>query len=310
MQITDRKAWLEERRKGICATDIAAISGIHPYKTALEVYVEKTEGTDKDLSDNEAVEWGLRLEEVIATKYAESHGVELTDCGLVVHPDTDWRRATPDRLVVGEDRGVEVKTAGIRQAARWGEEQTDQVPEEYLVQVAWQCATLGYDTWDIAVLLAGQEYREYRLHRDTELEAGLIQLGHDFWTDHVLKRIPPPLDGSDSARAYLLGRFPRNVEPLLTATPEAEEWAGKLREAKDRIAEAEADEARAKQELMAIIGDHDGIEGDFGKIYWRLQAGRASWKSIAEALNPPAELIEKHTGPGTRVFRPYWKKGA
>ena len=61
---------------------------------------------------------------------------------------------------------------------------------------------------------------------------------------------------------------------------------------------------------MAIIGDHDGIEGPWGKVYWRTQKGRPAWKAIAEDLGVTPELIAKHTSDGARVFRPYWKKGS
>lgn len=307
--ILDRAIWLEERRKGIGATDIAAIAGVHPYKTPLQVYLEKVEATDEDLSAKPEVEWGLRLEEAIARKYADLHEVALEVTGLVVHPDVPWRRATPDRVVAGEARCVELKTAGIRQASRWGEEQTDEIPEEYLIQACWQIATLGFEACDIAVLIAGNDYREYRVHRDPDFEQDLVQLGEAFWVDHVKKGIPPALDSSEAARKYLLRKHPRNVAPLLQATPEAEALATRLREADERCKAAEDDKARARHELMALIGDHDGLLGEFGKIYWRHQAGGKSWKAIAMALNPSEELIQEHTRPGTRVFRPYWSKG-
>lgn len=314
----DRATWLEERRKGICSTDIAAIAGVHPYKSALEVYVEKVDGTNVDLSGKPEVEWGNRHEPTIAAKYAERHGVTLESPGLVFAPDEPWRRATADRFVVpGGDwkpgdrrRGLEIKTAGARQAHRWGESGSGEYPEEYYLQCQWCMSVCDYDEWDLAVLIGGNDYREYRIARDRVLEGNLIEIGQRFWEENVLARVPPTLDGSDSAAAYLLAQFPRNVEPLIAAPPEADQWVERYREAEEKLALAEREKAKAKHELQAIIGEHDGIEGGWGKILWKTQAGRPSWKAIAEELGATPELIEKHRSDGTRVFRPYFKKGA
>src|SRR5262245_52949583 len=67
----DRAAWLEARRKGIGASEIAAVLGISPWESPFSLYWRKVNGWDYEPSSE--MEWGTRLEPVIAEKYANNH---------------------------------------------------------------------------------------------------------------------------------------------------------------------------------------------------------------------------------------------
>ena len=67
---------LEERRKTLGASEIPAVAGVNPHRSALDVYLEK-KGLSAPFAGNAFTEWGLRLEEPIAQKYAEVVGLEL-----------------------------------------------------------------------------------------------------------------------------------------------------------------------------------------------------------------------------------------
>ena len=43
----DHALWLEERRKGIGGSDVAAIMGLSPWKTAYQVYQDKRGGGER-----------------------------------------------------------------------------------------------------------------------------------------------------------------------------------------------------------------------------------------------------------------------
>ena len=68
------KQWVEARKNGIGGSDVASIMGINKYSSPLSVWLIKTgREPSPDLSGNQAAEWGNRLEDVVADKFAEEH---------------------------------------------------------------------------------------------------------------------------------------------------------------------------------------------------------------------------------------------
>ena len=59
----DRSPWLQRRLQGITGTDAAALLGLHPFRTAIEVWAEKVGLLrPRDIGDVERVKWGSILE--------------------------------------------------------------------------------------------------------------------------------------------------------------------------------------------------------------------------------------------------------
>jgi len=264
------------RATGLGASEIAAALGLHPYQHPIDIYNVKT-GLVPPFEGNQFTRWGNRLESVIADAYAEEQKVVLTSPGTLVHPEHPWMLCTPDRFVHPADftppiRGLEIKTAGARQAFLWGEV-GDEVPEQYLIQCAWSMAVTGLMDWDLAVLIGGNDDRVYHLHRDMELEASLIEQGRKFWFENVLARVPPPLDASPGWSKYLKARFPQNTGPMLEADAHWEEMAAELKAAKKAEEEAKERKGLAETAVKLALGESVGVEGGFGRITWKWQKG-------------------------------------
>ncbi|NLY64522.1 MAG: YqaJ viral recombinase family protein, partial [Alcaligenaceae bacterium] len=74
-----RDEWLEVRKHGIGSSDAAAAVGLNPYKSQLELWMEKT-GRDAGLpkpdpNDTSApVYWGTLLEPIVAASYTQQTG--------------------------------------------------------------------------------------------------------------------------------------------------------------------------------------------------------------------------------------------
>lgn len=196
----DRAMWLAARRHGIGGSDIAAILGLNRYTTPLQVWLDKVHGSD-DI-DNDAMEWGRRLEDVVAQKFADEHpDLALTTSGLVVDVDGPFL-ANPDRLT--SDNGVlECKTAGERAGAAWDDDGT---PESYLCQLQWYLGVTGRDHGWIACLIGGRRYVERAFERDDRLIDAMRTRAAKWWADHVEAMTPPPATPPDDdrvmARAY------------------------------------------------------------------------------------------------------------
>src|SRR5690554_506783 len=209
----EREEWLNIRKKGIGSSDAAAAVGLNPYKSQLELWMEKT-GRDADLPkpdphDTTApVYWGTLLEPIVAASYTQQTGRRVRKVNAVLqHPDKPWMLANIDREVIGEKdvQILECKTAGEFGARLW----RDGVPEYVQLQVQHQLAVTGKAAADVAVLLCGQQLQVHRIERDDTLIARLMDLQERFW-HYVTTDTPPPADGSSSAATALQCLYPQD----------------------------------------------------------------------------------------------------
>lgn len=301
----DRNEWLEARRKTITGTDISAIVGLNPWRGPMDVYCDKL-GLTEATPDNQAMEWGRRLESVVADRYAEQNGVELAPGEWTVRDG--WMGATPDRLIVGANRGLEIKTAGLHSVKSWGESGTDQIPDHYALQCAWYMAVSERDEWDLAVLIGGQDYRQYHLKRSVRLENRLIELARQFRERHILTQTPPPIDGSQGSSDYIRAVWPRdNPEmPLAVSSPEIDEMATRLIAAKAEAANLDSEITALENKIKAAIGEAPGIAGAGWKVSWKAgkDTSKTDWKGVAAELNASKDVLAKYTtvSPGARRF--------
>lgn len=300
----------QEIRKGrLTATSIPAICGLHPFRSKLDVWLEMT-GRAEPFVGNEASRWGQILEAPIAERYAKDEGVTLEECSTLIHPKHDLVAGTPDRLIVERFKGLEIKTANVRQAHRWGESETDQVPEEYIGQSHVYMSITGRPEWDVAVLIGGSDYRVYRLKRDEELEEALIDEALRFHRDHLLTDIPPEIDGSSSASAWLAKRFPRCGLGVRESTSELDAMASELRALREQLEVSEGRESVLVNRLKEAIGTDAGIKGRWGVIRWseRHLSPKVDWEAVARELQAPADIVAKHTSEArvTRAFTTRW----
>lgn len=131
-----QEAWLASRRKGIGGSDAAAIIGLNPYKSAYAVYMDKI-GLAPEQEDNERMRQGRDLEEYVARRFRE-HCEEIgtpkktKNCNYILqHPKYPWMLANVDRLIVGENAGLECKTTSVLNLKRF---KNGEYPQEYYVQ--------------------------------------------------------------------------------------------------------------------------------------------------------------------------------
>lgn len=191
VKLTSREAWLAERRKGLFSSDAAAICGRSPWRTAWEVFLDKT-GQLPESEPSELMLLGLELEPVIANLYQQKTGASLIEPGLRWHPKVPWLGANCDRLA--SDRIVELKFAASGRG--WGEEETDEIPQHYLLQVHHQMLVMGEQLADVAVLFGYGRFRIFTVPRNEDLAESLLSLEAEFWRQHVLLKTRPEPDWS------------------------------------------------------------------------------------------------------------------
>jgi len=271
-----REDWLAVRKRGIGSSDAAAAVGLNPYKSQLELWMEKT-GRDTSLpkldpQDEESpAYWGNILEPIVATHYIQRSGHRVRRINAVLqHPDPvlSWMLANIDREVIGTDEVQirECKTAGINGARLWKEG----VPEYVQLQVLHQLAVTGKQAADVAVLLGAQHLEIHRIERDESMIARLIDLERLFW-DYVVSDTPPPADGSDSAGQALRCLFPQDAGQTLDFTQDVRlsSTFAELKNVRDSIARQETQEALLKQTLQQAMGNASRAAFETGAITWK-----------------------------------------
>uniref|UniRef100_A0A6H1ZIR8 Putative exonuclease n=1 Tax=viral metagenome TaxID=1070528 RepID=A0A6H1ZIR8_9ZZZZ len=216
--------WLEWRRKGLGGSDIAAALGKSRWQNPVEVYLLKTNQAEyKDLSTNEYVEWGKRLEFMIAAKFAESHPeLRVQRMNFIIqHDEHEFMIANIDREIFDTKNGkrgiLECKNTNAYTGVKEWKDGEAQL--EYLYQGFHYMAVTGYDFLYYAVLIGGNKYIEYRIDRDDEIIKQLIEDELEFW-QRVVNKEPPLVDGSAASTNYIKSRYPESKEDTEIELPD------------------------------------------------------------------------------------------
>ena len=261
LQSASRSRWLARRRRGITATDAAALLGYHPWRTPLAIWLDKVSPVDDPPTF--AMLRGRALEPVLAAEYGRQTGAHMEKPPLLLahrdHPlclaSLDWLAHTPDTTVP-----VECKTEHDRDRAReWWDGGT---PDYYAAQVLWQLAVTGLDTGVLFADVLGR-FETRTIRRDPEWEAEAIPRLLAWWDGFVVGSTPPPLD---PYRDYVLLNRVWQPEPgveveatdaVMGAVHAYAVLRGKAAE-RDRLMVGLKSQIRAHMQTATTLRDPDG----------------------------------------------------
>lgn len=301
-EMQDRKKWEAMRNIGIGGSDASTIAGINRWKSPYQLWLEKTRQVEpEDISDNEYVYWGTVLEQLVADRFCELTGKKVRKCGMMQSLTHEFMLANVDRLVVGENAGLECKTANGFKAKEW---EGDNVPDSYYLQCQHYMAVTGCEKWYIACLIGGNHFVWKEIPRNEDDITALIEAEGAFWEDNVKVGLMPDVDGSKSCSQALAERFPGGVTDSITLPKEADELLAEideLNEAADRI----KDQIESKKNgIKLMLGDHEIAYAGERKVTWKTQAGRTTIDSKKLKAEMP-DVYEKYSKQGNpiRVFK-------
>jgi putative phage-type endonuclease len=205
-----REEWLLARAQGIGGSDAGVILGLNKYRTAFELWLEKTGQVTPQEIDNEAIYWGNEMENVVAKEFEKRTGKKVRRSNFMYsHPEYPFIKANVDRLVVGDSAVLECKTASAFLAKEW---EDDEIPDTYLVQVQHYLGVTGKEKGYIAVLIGGNRFVWKEIDRDEELISAIFEQEIKFWNEYVQANVAPALDGSSAAEKYLKDRYTTTEE--------------------------------------------------------------------------------------------------
>ena len=203
----------ERRESYLGGSDAGSIIGVNPWKSAYTLWLEKTKQIEKDdISNNLAVWFGIEEEEIVAKRFSIETGKKVKRSNFEYScEEYPFLVGHVDRLVVGENAGLECKTTT-------GWSKTDYEEGDIPPQYYWQCVhylvLTGLDRWYLAVKKDNNQFYMLTIERnESEIEA-LLSAECKFWGS-VVNMSSPPIDGSKSTLEGLNKQYQDEVDELV-----------------------------------------------------------------------------------------------
>jgi putative phage-type endonuclease len=286
--------WLEQRRKGLGGSDIAAMMGLSPWKSRFQLWQDK-KGIIPHTSESEVMEWGKRMEPTLRQFYADQTGRPVRVANeILYHQQYPIFFANPDGLTDCR-RIVEMKVA--RHPSGWGQPGTSEVPDNYALQVQHYMFVTGFEVADVVVTIGGGYPRIYTVPADKEIHAVILEEGLKFWKQVEENIAPEPISYTDA-----VAKFGMNVTVgVVFASPETVQVAEQLSAVRAQLDELEAKEEDLKGKMIVAMGaDGDSLVDKDGRAL-------ATYKLISGRKTLDTKAIEKNE---PSVYAQYLKVGA
>jgi len=254
--------WREQRTKGIGGSDVAALMGLSPWKTPLQLWLEKTgREQPEDISERPYVAFGTTMEPVIGAWYKKEHpAMQVRRVNAIAQAiDRPWAQASLDyeiRDYASQTWGVlEIKTA--RNAKDW----QDGVPLYYQTQVIHYLSVTGREYAHVAVFFRDTcEYQVFLIRPDKRDLKAVTDAVDTFWHDYVEKDVMPAVQHQDVAT---LADMYQDTTGAIEPADDPDTLDGLIlsyRAAGESEKQAKEHKATYAAKIMELIGDAKGLE--------------------------------------------------
>ena len=282
--------WHELRAKRIGGSDIGAIIGVNPYKSIVDVYVDKTQGSN--FKGNELTHWGHMLEGTILKEFSSKHK-ELIVYEVPYSVVNDFLIANLDGALKDKETGdygvLEIKTTSLWNKKDW---EDDVIPQYYYAQVQHYLMLTGYKFAYIAVLIGGQQYKEFKIERSEE-DINLIRnKATEFYQENLLKKIPPMPDGSDAYMNYLKKKALDIENDEVKELPEFEEIAIRIKELARQKKLIEDEDKLLKEKILHKMIEEKTLKAVAGKHKFNINERKTP--DIEKMAKENFEVMEKY----------------
>lgn len=299
-----KEAWLGLRAQDITSTETAALFGCSPYITHYELWHRKRQAAITNLSPNERMEWGTRLQDAIAHGLAEDNKLAIRAMpeyirlpALRIGSSFDYRIIRFENAAdCAADGLLEVKNVdSLAYREGWAVDDAGvEAPPHIEIQVQHQLLVSGLGFAKIGALVGGNKGTLIPRVRDEKIIAAIKSKVAAFWLSIQEGREPAPNFERDAEFIAKLHSF---AEPGSQADMKADTALAELaREYKflgDAAKTAEDGRKALKAKILLKIGDVEKVTGD-------------GFTVTAGMIGPThVEAFDKE---GFRSFRINWKK--
>ncbi|VIF34947.1 phage-type endonuclease [Clostridioides difficile] len=287
----DKIDWLKNRQLGIGGSDASAVAGLNPWKTSVQVYIEKKEEIPIE-TKSFRMELGNRLEGLVAELFTEETGLKVRNVnGMLKNEKYPFAIANIDRAIVGEKAFLECKTTNSFSIKEW----ENGVPLHYEIQCLHYMAVTGATHCYIAALLGNEKFVWHKINRDNEVIKNLMKIESEFWEENVLKDILPIPDGSDAYSEFLKTRYKNSVKEKIELNL-LEDGISKLKRYDDivlQMKELKGEKQLIEQEIQSEMREFELATLGGRIITWKGATKRSiDTKRLREEM---PDIAEKYT---------------
>lgn len=289
-----------DRRKFIGGSDIGAILGLSPWKTALDVWNDKVQPPKPaDPARERFFTRGKRLEPIIVDMMRDELGLDIVERNRrYIDPEHAFMACEVDAETASGEN-VEIKTVHPFLAKKWGEEDTDQIPDVYTAQALHGLMVTGRRLCRFGVLIGADDLRTYLVERNDEAIALMRAREVQFW--HLVETMTPP---PPTTLGDVESMFPNDSGRTVEVTDQSViDAIFHLRNIKDQLKDLDARKDAAELTIKQAMGDVTVLTiGGKKACSWKTQtANRVSVKALQEQM---PDIAQRFTFPSsTRVFR-------
>lgn len=290
--------WLQHRQKSIGGSDAASILGLNPWASPYTVWADKV-GKLPPKEDNEAMRQGRDLEFYVAQRFAEQTGKKVRrENYIIVNPDYPFAHANVDRLIIGEDAGLECKTTSTLNVKNF---KNGAFPDTYYVQCVHYMMVTGCKKWYLAVLVLNKEFMVFEIERDEEEIAALAKSEEEFWR-LVEAKTSPVADGNTSTSNTISVLYPESNDEsvnLFAYETDLQQYMALTAQ----IKELEKLKDEMANKVKAFLGEAGRGETDRYKVSW-VSAQRSTFDSKRFASeHSDIDLSEYYKNSTYRTFK-------
>lgn len=300
----NHEEWKALRHQYIGGSDAAAVVGMNSWVSPYSLWAEKT-GRLPGFEGNLATEVGTYLEEFVAQKFASETGKKVRRSNQSWFNDQyPWAIANIDREIVGEDAGLEIKTASELNTQKF---KGGEYPANYYCQCMHYMAVTGKKRWYLAVLIGNREFKCFTIERDEDEIQALMTAEEAFW-ERVKTDTPPMADGSSSTTITLSTIYPESSDECIGIgffEKELDNYFRLKAQAKDLAMTIEGIENRLKHHL----GECARGEGEKYKVSWKTQYRSTFDHKKFVADHPEMDVSAYYKKSNSRPFKVTEKTG-
>lgn len=295
-----KEEWLKSRQAGIGGSDASAIAGLNPWKSSIQLYMDKKEENPQEIKSLR-MELGNRLEGLVAELFTEETGLKVRNVnGMLKNEKYPFALANIDRAIVGEKAFLECKTTNSFALKEW----QDGVPPHYEIQCLHYMAITGATHCYIAALIGNSDFIWHKIERDQETIDYLMQIEKEFWEENILKDIVPLPDGSDAYSEYLKEKYKKSngQEIELHLLKDGPQKLLRYDEIVTDIKALETEKKLIEQEIQLHMEDFEVAKIGDRKITWKTSSRNSidSKKLKSEMPDIAAQYIKTSI---SRTFR-------
>lgn len=295
-----KEEWLKHRQAGIGGSDASCIAGLNPWKSAIQLYMDKKEEDPQEVKSLR-MELGNRLEGLVAELFTEETGLKVRNVnGILKNDKYPYALANIDRAIVGEKAFLECKTTNSYALKEWEEG----VPAHYEIQCLHYMAITGATHCYIAALIGNSDFIWHKIERDEETIDYLMQIEKDFWENNILKDTVPMPDGSDAYSEYLKKKYDKSNGQVIELHL-LENGPDKLSRYDEIVSDIKALESEKKlieQEIQFHMEDFEVATVGDRKITWKTSNRNTIDSKKLKSEMP--EIAQQYTKTSTsRTFR-------